>query len=418
MKKERYELGQMELYHVIANKTQIENNPFLQVVLKDKLDLNKLYESVESALEYFPLFKSTIRYNKQFYLETNNSKIKLICTKEDDRPLEFGDNTQGFLWQICYDEYSFSLEWCHAITDGRGASNFFIRILNNYFGEPVEEESSFPLELGYESIYDKKEKGILGKKQPSCAKANALSFYKRGYKTECHILKVPMEQVLATSKKYKATPTSVLVPIFSKAMRKYIKQVIRNKNVTCNVLIDCRNRMGLNTMHNFIVSKNIAYIDEYDDMDLGHVIKEYRSIIDLAATRENIIKEATDKINTIKILTSIKPRFLQKRICKVVAKVLKHADSNFTFTYLGKMNLSQNVIDGIADVNFRSWTDFGECNIAAVDFNGTLIMNICENYRNKNIISTFIDMCKEEGMEISEVDDFEFEQANLRINQI
>ena len=56
---------------------------------------------------------------------------------------------------------------------------------------------------------------------------------------------------------------------------------------------------------------------------------------------------------------------------------------------------------GISDFSFRSWTDFGECNLAAVDFGGTLVLTICENFYNKDIIKDFIDICDEKGIPYS-----------------
>ena len=75
-----------------------------------------------------------------------------------------------------------------------------------------------------------------------------------------------------------------------------------------------------------------------------------------------------------------------------VAAVTKHTESNFTFTYLGKMDLPKEVMSGLADFNARSWTDFGECNVSAINFGETLILNICENYQDKNIIPDLIDI--------------------------
>ena len=70
---------------------------------------------------------------------------------------------------------------------------------------------------------------------------------------------------------------------------------------------------------------------------------------------------------------------------------------------------------GLADCNFRSWTDFGECNVAAVDFGGTLILNICENYQDKQIIPDLIELCAEVGIHLETTDERPFEQANLRL---
>jgi hypothetical protein len=191
-----------------------------------------------------------------------------------------------------------------------------------------------------------------------------------------------------------------------------MEQTVKNKNVTCNIVIDARVPMQFQTMHNCIVSKVITYVDRFDSMEFELVCTIYRALLELAAQRENIVVEATEKVDLIRLLMGIKPKFLRKCVLHLVAKAMKHSDSNFTFTYLGKLNLEKNVADGIVDFHFRSWTDFGECNIAAADFNGTLILNICENYQNKKIVPTFIRLCKEVGIHVEEVECIEFEQAN------
>ena len=174
--------------------------------------------------------------------------------------------------------------------------------------------------------------------------------------------------------------------------------------------------MRFQTMHNCIISKTITYIDRYDTMDFALVSTIYRALLDLAVQPENIVKAATETVDMIRPIVAVKPRFLQKAMAKVVAGTMKHSDSNFTFTYLGKMDLPDEVMSGRADFHFRSWTDFGECNVAAVDFGGTLILNICENYEDKQIIPDFIDICKNVGIHFETADELTYEQANLRLS--
>lgn len=412
--KTKYQMGVMDLYPIVANNTKIENNPFLQACFKEKVDAERLYVAVKNALSEYPIFACTIQYNKGYYLETNEKEFKLIHVDEKNRPLSFGDNTNGYLWQMCYDSYAVTFEWCHAVSDGRGGFKFFSSVLCHYFG--VETFTEPELNLGLESFYDKVEKGIPQKKQEKGFAAHTLPFIKRGYKTDCHILKVPMSEILSAAKKNDSSPAAVLPPLFSMALRKHIKTKAKNRNVCCNVVIDCRGPMGFKTMHNCIISKNITYVDRYDTMDFPLVSTIYRAILDLAVQRENIVCEATKTVDMIRPIVSVKPRFLQKVVAKVIAGILKHSDSNFTFTYLGKMDLPDKVMAGLADFNFRSWTDFGESNIAAVDFGGTLILNICENYQNKQIIPDFMDICNSVGIHFENVDEFVFEQANLRIS--
>ena len=409
----KYQLGVMDLYPIAVNKTKIENNPFFQVRLKEKVDAERLYEAVKQSLCEYPLFACTMRYEKGYYLETNEKEFSLINAAEENRPLAFGDATNGFLWQMCYDQDTVSFEWCHAVSDGRGGFAFFTSVLCHYFG--VDRLVEPALELGLESLYNKAEKGIPQKKQESGFAANALPWIKRGYRTDCHILKAPMSEVLAAAKKSDSSPAAVLPPLVSMALRKHMKPKVKNKNVSCNVVVDCRGPMGVQTMHNCIVSKIITYVDRYDTMDFALVSTIYRSLLDLAVQPENIVKAATETVDMIRPLVSVKPRFLQTIMARGAAAIMKHSDSNFTFTYLGRMDLPDEVMAGLADFNFRSWTDFGECNVAAVDFGGTLILNVCENYRDKRIIPDLIDICGTMGIHFETVDERTFEQANLRL---
>ena len=145
----KYPLGVMDLYPISANKTPMENNPFFQVKLKEPVDAERLYAAVKQSLCEHPLFACTLRYEKEYYLETNEKEFSLIRTDEENRPLAFGDATNGFLWQMCYDQHTISFEWCHAISDGKGAFAFFSSVLCLYFG--VDRSVEPALELGLES---------------------------------------------------------------------------------------------------------------------------------------------------------------------------------------------------------------------------------------------------------------------------
>ena len=414
--KKSYKLGVMDLFPIAMNQTNMENSPLLKVQFVDKVDAERLYDAVKSALKDHPLFACTVVRNKQYFLEENDKDFRLFHVSEEDRPLTYGDATNGFLWQICYDDHHVIFEWCHAISDGRGGYEFLASILSNYFH--VERPVELNLDLGLESFYDKKEKGIPQKKQPRGFRAKHMPYMKRGYRTDCHVLKVPMKEVLAVSKQNDSSPAAVLTPLFSMAMRKNLSERIKNRNVCCNIIIDCRRPMKFKTMHNCVLSKRITYIDKYDELDFPLVSTMYRAFIDLAVQPENIVREATSMVNSIRILASMKPRFLQKAFAKMLAKSMKHTDSNFVFTYFGKMDLGEEVMKGISDFTFRSWTDFGECNLAAIDFDGTLVLNICENFYNKKVIQDFIDLCNEVGIHFEVEREYEYEQANLRMETL
>ena len=179
----RYELGNMDRYSMAANGTVMENASFFKATLDDSVDAARLLSAVKTTLQYHPLFRCKMMYDKQYYLEDNdNPEIPIFHTDTEHRPKELGKNTNGYLFQICYDENTVSFEWCHAITDGRGAIRFFSNILDSYFGvEMPEVPAEFPLALGYESVYDKSVKPIGQIKQPNGFKAKDMKAVKNGF---------------------------------------------------------------------------------------------------------------------------------------------------------------------------------------------------------------------------------------------
>ena len=110
----------------------------------------------------------------------------------------------------------------------------------------------------------------------------------------------------------------------------------------------------------------------------------------------------------------------------LLAQAVKHLYPNAKFWvgpvieggFYYDMDLGEEVMRGISDFSFRSWTDFGECNLAAVDFGGTLVLSVCENFYNKEIIKDFIDICNEMGIHFEIEREYEYEQANLRMEKL
>ena len=111
----------------------------------------------------------------------------------------------------------------------------------------------------------------------------------------------------------------------------------------------------------------------------------------------------------------MRPRFFQKFLMKIVGKIVKRTMDNIGFTYLGRVPFSEKVKSHLIDFNFRSWPDIGDCVIAAIDLNGTLIIDICENYYDKGIIDSFINICKDYDIDIKVCEENIFEQANVRL---
>ena len=103
--KKRYQLGVMDIYPIAVNKTCMENSPLFKVQFVEKVDVKRLYDAVKLALKDHPLFACTIVYDKKYYLEEIDNDFSFYNVNEENRPLIYGDDTNGYLWQICYDDY-------------------------------------------------------------------------------------------------------------------------------------------------------------------------------------------------------------------------------------------------------------------------------------------------------------------------
>ena len=58
-----------------------------------------------------------------------------------------------------------------------------------------------------------------------------------------------------------------------------------------------------------------------------------------------------------------------------------------------------------------AWPDFGQCNIAMMDHDGILKMCICENYNDKGVVDTFIEICNQNGIPLKEEKRYNYQQS-------
>ena len=410
-----YELGNIDRYAIAANGTCMENASFFSVTLKESVDGEKLRQAVCSALKNHPLFKTKVVYKKQYYLETNDASVTVTASSAAERPKEFGKSTNGYPWRLCYDGRGICFEWCHVITDGKGAIAFLTDILNAYFGFPLCYPAERSLALGYESLYDKKIKSFGQKKQAKGFSVKDFPIIKNGFKWQSHVLSLKTADVLKVARKNDATPVAVLVPLICKAVRSRIPETVKNRNVRCGIAVDCRKPSGIDTAHNFIYVKPITYTDRFDSFDLPTLSTVYRATLDLFLDKDNLAAACTDMIDQTDFLYGLRPLWLQRFVMKIVAEAVKNSMQNVGFTYLGKVPFGERLCEKIEKFRFRTWPDIGHCCVAAVDFNGTLFLDFCENYKDKEVVPAFIKICGEYGLDVKTEQEETFEQGAMKV---
>lgn len=412
--KDRYELDTMDIYSVAVNKTPMENASFFSIELDEPVDEKKLVAAIGSAISFHPLYGCRIVEKKnRCYLERNDRPVVVFNVKEEDRPKIFVRGTNDYCFQVTYYENRITFEWYHIITDGAGAFEFLYSLLNAYYDQaPKEPPETFETDTYLRDLVDRNARPLGRKKEPAGFNNRYLPVEKRGYQCMTHCITVPVEDVIRVCKKAESTPAAVFVPLISRAVRKNLPMHIKNRNVSCNVMIDVRNRLGIKSMHNAVVGKVLTYTDEIDKLDFDTIATCYRSMLDLALERENLIYTITDMAKSIDLVMLLR----KLKLAKPAASIIKNTMNNIVCTYVGKLSFCDVVQSHIKKIDVRSWPDVGNLVVALVDFNGKFVINITENYRNQNIIPDFLKELEAQGISYEYDRSLIFEQANARWN--
>lgn len=413
----QYKLGNIDLYGIAFNGTVMEDSPFFTVELREAVDEKKLKGAIERALLHHPLFKTKVRYRKQYFLETNDDPIIVLNSTVEDRPKTFGMNTNDYPWRFTYFGTELYFEWCHVVTDGNGACMFLTDVLKCYFDLPMPKlPRTFPIETSFERFYDPAVKPIGQVKQPAGFSKRSFPIIRNGFRCQSHLLSIKTKDLMVMAKSYDTTPAALLAPLISRSVRMHIPKTVKNRNVSCGIMVDCRRSTGFDTMHNFILSKAITYTERFDELDLQTLGTIYRTMLDLFVQPETITAECTSMTKETRFLYRMRPLWLRRFLMKFVARYVKNTMNNVGLTYIGRTQFPKELNDNIQKVTVRNWPDIGYSCAAVIDFNGTLYIDFCENYVDKGVVPTFLQLCENYGIPAKLEKEQAFEQARMKVN--
>lgn len=405
----RYEFGIFDYVEFMFSNTAMDTVPHFEFILKDEVDINKLYEATNKALKLHLIFATKLIYDKKYYLEDNDAPLKIL--NRNEAPNNFGKTTNGYLWRISYDTNTLYFDFCHGITDGRGMARFITTILEYYYDLQVTYETE-PYFKGYDAIYDKNVKPLGMKKPEKGFTSKDLPHLKNGSPCKLTHMELKTKELLDVAKKTDSSPAAILLPLFSRSIYRSLPEKSKNKNVSAYFTADFRKAMNMKCGRNFIGIRYITYTKHFEDFDIETLATIYRSMMDLFLQKENIIDFCTQFKDDTKILTKIKSRNLSHLASKLAAAFEK-GHTNAYLTYIGKLPFSKQLNEKIEDVKFVVYPDTGYCVMSVVDFNGTLKISLCNAYKTDAIVDNFIKVMKENSINVSCSTTTYFKQANL-----
>jgi len=410
----RYNLGYMDKYPIEAAGSSIENNPMLRVIFKRPIDAIRLEQAVLKAISSYPLFGTKVKFDKEYYLLTNNKPLKILCVKEDERPSTFGKDTNGYPWRITYFENKMCFEWLHGITDGAGATTFLKDILLSYYDfEPTKKSQAFLVAPGLEPFFDVREKGINYFVDPPGFNVKDFPRLKVSPKVECRSLVCDTEELVKLAHVCNSSVAPLLAVLYSKAIRKHLPETAKNKNVSCNIAMDVRKLLNYQTMHNCVDLKRFTFTDEMNKMNFKSVAQIYKSKLDIARQTPNVVKSVTERVKVFKLYHYLRFKCLLKLTVKLYGFFTHDTDCNFVVTYLGKFDLPEEVLEKIEDIDLKLIPDYGQSVLGALDFNGKFNLNIHDCYADRTVVDEFIDICNKIGLHWTDLGSSYFVQSHF-----
>jgi len=399
----RYNLGLMDKYPIEAAGSTIENNPMYRIVFKQPIDPIRLERAFYKALEYYPLFKTKVMFDKEYYLETNDKPLRILNQREEARPSYFGVNTNDYPWICCYHLNKMTFEWLHGVSDGVGALKFLKQVLLAYFEFEIDKPSKqFLLAPGLEPFFDSKEKGDNFSVDPEGFSFNDFPYIANcGYETDCHQLTADTNEILEVAKTCQTSVAPIITVLFSQAIRNCLSNEAKNRNVACNVVLDLRRPLNYETMHNCVEYKRMTFQDRHAQMSFMAAVQDYKRTLDNARKVPNVVRAITERVKIFKLYHLFPSKNYLRQCVNLVGLFMKNTDCNFVFTYPGKIDLPKEILECIENIDFKVWHDFGQCIIACVDYNGKFNCNISENFVNKNVVNEFVRLARGVGIHFS-----------------
>lgn len=426
MKKINYKLGISDLYSAAITETEIESTPAFTVTLKEPLDSERLRSACSQALTFFPLFAATLEYKGEYSLVSHESELPIIHLPFEERAQYFGKSTGGYLFRICIDERKMLFEWSRILTDEYGARDFLLAILSFYFGERVNPPSDEAIQVFLETLAkngekaslqtskstDKKEEKKEEKRDYSRIKSASIPTRKNPHGALVHTLRVPVSELRSAAGRENASPESVLIPIFSNVLHR--RRRTEEANITADVTLNCRNA-DIDSMHNLTLTKTLTYSGLFGKTDVKRVMELYEQMLDSAKNSDSIKKEAERTVEELKLLVTLRPRFLRDLASLAVSKAVTRQRNDFSFVNLGAVRLSNTANGQIEEISILSAPSLTDAAISVLELSGELIITVSENYIDESIISDFIGICARLGINLSEKSRTEFTASRLKI---
>ena len=276
--------------------TKEENTKVFRFYCKLKgrnVDGEILQEALDQTIRKYPLFQAVLRKGLfWYYLERRD--IRPLVQKEEKPPCSrlYIPDKKSLLFQVSYHEDCINFEVFHSLTDGTGAMQFLLELVQDYLQLAYPETKLPRIVENRATAADQEEDSFsqyYNASVPKHKEKKPAAVQMKGGKMfqgeELHITEVilPVSEILAKARQYHVSVTVFTTAVFLCAIQKEIPRYQRNKPVTLMIPVNLRNFFPSRTMSNF-----------FGWIEVGHVFTEDTTFEDvLVHVKEQFAQELT-----------------------------------------------------------------------------------------------------------------------------
>jgi len=379
----------------------------LSVVFKELIDPLILKEALIKTTKRYSHLNVRIRRGLFWFFFEENIKEPILLEDNGlvNEFLFFRENNE-FLFRTLYYKERLSVEFYHALTDGKGALEFINSLAYEYLrlkGIKIDHEgllittdaaSSYAeVRDEFKKLYQKQP--IFKEKEPKAEHFTG-TLYANHYTSVLHAY-FKVDEIVSLAKKYDASVTALFGAISILAHKRSHQFKKFKHPFRLFIPVNMRQFFPAITLRNFASFIRVNYDLNQDIDDIGEIIKFVKEEMEKELNLDQMVNRI---ISNVKIeqspLLRITPLYIKTLAMKSAYGLLGEALNSFSISNLGKVNLPKDMIPHISHYQFIIGASYETPkNLSIVSFGNTLTVSFISKIIERDIEKAFFDIFKE-----------------------
>ena len=377
--------------------------------LKENVRPEVLQEALDQTMEKFPLFRAVLRKGLfWFYLEQRDIRAEV---KEERKPpcsrLYIPDK-KSLLFEVTYYQNRINFEVYHALTDGTGAMNFLLELVQNYLilanpeaglSRAVSEETITAGDQEEDSFsqYYTSDTPKNKKKKPSAVRLKGEKLAHD--EMEIQEVAVPVKEILAKARSYGASVTAFLSAVLICAIHEEIQRSRQKKPVALMVPVNLRNYFPSQSMGNFFGWIEVGYTFS-ENSTFKDVVDEVKKQFETELVKEKIAEHMSGYVRLEKNPVIRAVPLEVKRYFLILGAELGSRSITSVYSNIGVIRLPEEYRDYIARFGFFASTD--SLQLCSCSYGDELLLGLTSKIPGGSIQRNFLKILKREGIVFQE----------------